>query len=228
MHTAYSKQLLCLQQQMVVLLTTSLQLSTKLLTLCMHRQNTLKNLIKFWFHKKIALKNSCFQDRKTRKKRQYQFRNCRTDKRWVDMMLAVAQVDLWKKNLRLSRAVFDEVCTELRSYTSPNILSPNHRALPVEKKVAAVLYFAGLSLQLYLKRLRYRHFPLNFAKFLRTLFYRTPLDDCFFKDYDNKYIQESSVYTLIRVVKEVCSAIVINMVPKLIKLPNSHDGMTVV
>ena len=64
------------------------------------------------------------------------------------MMLAVAQVDLWKKNLRLSRAVFDEVCTELRSYTSPNILSPNHRALPVEKKVAAVLYFAGLRLQL--------------------------------------------------------------------------------
>ena len=58
------------------------------------------------------------------------------------MMLAVAPVeDLWKKNIRLFRAEFDEICNDLKPYISPNILSPNHRALPVEKKVAAVLYF---------------------------------------------------------------------------------------
>ena len=58
------------------------------------------------------------------------------------MMLAIAPVDdLWKKNFRLSRAEFDEICNELRPYISPNILSPNHRALPVENKAAAVLYF---------------------------------------------------------------------------------------
>ena len=57
------------------------------------------------------------------------------------MMLAVAPVDdLWKKNFRFSRAEFDEICNELRPYISPNILSPNHRALPVENKAAAVLY----------------------------------------------------------------------------------------
>ena len=58
------------------------------------------------------------------------------------MMLAVAPLeDLWKKNFRLSRAKFYEICNELRLYISPNILSPNHRALLVEKKVATVLYF---------------------------------------------------------------------------------------
>ena len=58
------------------------------------------------------------------------------------MMLANgAMEDLWKKNFRLSRAEFDELCSELRPYISPSILSLKHRALSVEKKVAAVLYF---------------------------------------------------------------------------------------
>ena len=56
------------------------------------------------------------------------------------MMLAVAPVeDLWKKNFRLSRAEFDKIA--LRPDVSPDILSPNNRVLPLEKKVAAVLYF---------------------------------------------------------------------------------------
>ena len=42
---------------------------------------------------------------------------------------------------KLSRAEFDKICNELRPYISPNILSPNYRALPVEKKVAAILCF---------------------------------------------------------------------------------------
>ena len=58
------------------------------------------------------------------------------------MMLAVAPVeDLWKKNFRLSRAKFDEICNELKSCKFPNTLSSNRRALPVENNVAAVLYF---------------------------------------------------------------------------------------
>ena len=31
------------------------------------------------------------------------------------------------------------------------------------------------------KRLWHRCFPVNFAKFLRTFFYRTPLGDCFYR-----------------------------------------------
>ena len=73
----------------------------------------------FGFQRKLFSR----QQRKTRKKRQYWFRNCLTDKWWVDMMLAVAPVeDLWKKNFRLSRTEFDEICNELRPYISPNIL----------------------------------------------------------------------------------------------------------
>ena len=42
--------------------------------------------------------------------------------------------------------------------------------------------FAGLTpVTLLKKKLWQRCFPMNFAKFLRTPFYRTPLDDCFFK-----------------------------------------------
>ena len=74
--------------------------------------------------------------RKTRKKRRVWFQKCRTDKWWVDMVLAAEPIeDLWKKNFRLSRTEFDELCNELRPYITPNLLSPNHRALPVEKKL---------------------------------------------------------------------------------------------
>ena len=41
--------------------------------------------------------------------------------------------------------------------------------------------FAGLrTANLLKKRLWLRYFPVNFAKFIRTPFYRTPLDDCFY------------------------------------------------
>lgn len=58
------------------------------------------------------------------------------------MMLAVDPIeDLWKKNFKLSCVEFEELCNKLRPYIASNILYPNHRALSVEKKVAAVLYF---------------------------------------------------------------------------------------
>ena len=42
--------------------------------------------------------------------------------------------------------------------------------------------FAGLRpATLFKKRPWHRYFPVNFVKFLRALFYRTPLGDCFYK-----------------------------------------------
>ena len=62
------------------------------------------------------------------------------------MMLAVAPVeDLWKKNFRLSRAEFDKIA--LRPDVSPDILSPNNRVLPLEKKVAADCIFFRMPVQ---------------------------------------------------------------------------------
>ena len=40
------------------------------------------------------------------------------------MVLAAEPIeDLWKKNFRLSRTEFDELCNELRPYITPNLLS---------------------------------------------------------------------------------------------------------
>ena len=84
-------------------------------------------------------------------------------------------------NFRLSRAEFDEICNELRPYICPNILSLNCRALSVEKKVVAVLYFVK---DTGLMTMTTNTFGIH-------------------------------QYTLTKVVKKVCSAIVTYMVPKL-------------
>ena len=52
----------------------------------------------------------------------------------------------------------------------------------IGKHLCRSLFFnkvAGLSPATLLKRLWHRRFSVNFVKFLRTPFHRTPLDDCF-------------------------------------------------
>ena len=78
-----------------------------------------------------------------------------------------------------------------KSRNVPNILSPNHTALPVEKKVASVLYF------------------------LKDTWSVTTTANTF----------GINQFALTKVITKVCSAVVIYMVPKLIKLPNSQDEM---
>ena len=46
----------------------------------------------------------------------------------------------WKKNFRMLKGDFAALVGELKPYISPNPLSPNHRALNAEKKVAITLY----------------------------------------------------------------------------------------
>ena len=69
MADAYSKQLQRLQQQMIVFFDNFLQLSTKILTLCMHRQNTLENIIRILISKENCIKISCFQDNREKLER---------------------------------------------------------------------------------------------------------------------------------------------------------------
>ena len=45
------------------------------------------------------------------------------------------------KNFRMPKIDFEALVAELRPYISPNPLSPNYRALNVEKKVAIALYY---------------------------------------------------------------------------------------
>ena len=61
----------------------------------LHRQNTLIDIIGILVFKENRIKKQSLlrQQRKAIKKKQYWFKNCRSDKWWVDMMLAVAVVE---------------------------------------------------------------------------------------------------------------------------------------
>ena len=56
---------------MIVFFDNVLQLSTKLLTLCMHRQNTLENVISILISKENCIKISCFQDSREKLERKH-------------------------------------------------------------------------------------------------------------------------------------------------------------
>ena len=97
----------CIQQTTTMLVTTNDCFvdnfsAVKLFTVCMHRQKMLRKVVSILVSKENCIKKQLFskRQRKTRKKRQYWFRNCHTDNWWVDIMLAVAPVeDLWKKKM---------------------------------------------------------------------------------------------------------------------------------
>ena len=48
---------------------------------------------------------------------------------------------LGKKNFCMLKGDFEALVAELRPYISPNPLSPDHRALNAERKVAITLYY---------------------------------------------------------------------------------------
>ena len=76
-----------------------------------------------------------------RKQRSTWFNNGRTDQWWKNMFTGVSPEQDWKRNFRMTRQEFDDLCEQLRPHISPNPKSPNRRALTVEKKVAVALYY---------------------------------------------------------------------------------------
>ncbi|CAB4035871.1 Hypothetical predicted protein, partial [Paramuricea clavata] len=64
-----------------------------------------------------------------------------TEEWWQNMISGEAPEETWKNNFRLPREVFMEFAEELRPYISPNLSSPNYRALSAEKKLALTLYY---------------------------------------------------------------------------------------
>ncbi len=57
------------------------------------------------------------------------------------MWNGIAPEEHWKKNFRMPRESFMDLLAELNPYISPNLSSPNYRALSAEKKLALTLYF---------------------------------------------------------------------------------------
>jgi hypothetical protein len=74
------------------------------------------------------------------KKRSLWVKNGRTDAWWRNMIDGISPADDWKRNFRMSRERFTELCEEFRPFITPGI-SPNYLALSVEKKVDVTLYY---------------------------------------------------------------------------------------
>ena len=69
-----------------------------------------------------------------RQKRSTWVKNGRTEAWWINMISGITPADEWKRNFRMAREEFQNLCEELRPYISPGH-SPNYHALSVEKKV---------------------------------------------------------------------------------------------
>ena len=88
--------------------------------------------------RKMKLKRLCSSRRKPRST---WVKKGRTDLWWENMVNGVSPVEDWKKNFRMYRPEFEELCNELRLYILPDPRSPSSRALSVEKKVVITLYY---------------------------------------------------------------------------------------
>lgn len=69
-----------------------------------------------------------------RRKRSKWVKNGRTDAWWINMIRGITTADEWKRNFRMTREEFQNLCEELRPYISAR-QTPNCHALSVEKKV---------------------------------------------------------------------------------------------
>jgi hypothetical protein len=56
------------------------------------------------------------------------------------MIDGISPADDWKRNFRMSRERFTELCEERRPFITPG-KSPNYLALSVKKKVGVTLYY---------------------------------------------------------------------------------------
>ena len=65
-------------------------------------------------------------------------KNGRTEAWWINMISGITPADEWKRNFRMAREEFQNLCEELRPYISPGH-SPNYHALSVEKKGVQII-----------------------------------------------------------------------------------------
>jgi len=88
--------------------------------------------------KSLKQKHLC---RSLRKRKSMWVKKGRTDKWWENMISGLSSTDSWKKNFRMPKEEFLNLCDLLRPFVSPSPASPNYRKLSLEKKVALTLYY---------------------------------------------------------------------------------------
>ncbi|XP_057299347.1 putative nuclease HARBI1 [Hydractinia symbiolongicarpus] len=90
-----------------------------------------------WIKKQKALK----EQRKNRIPRSTWFKQGRVEQWWLNMFFDVLPEEDWKKNFRMTKAMFTNLVDQIRIWITPDNTSPNYRALSAEKKVAVTLYY---------------------------------------------------------------------------------------
>ena len=91
--------------------------------------------------KKILRRFLSARERKQRKKTNCWFKPGRTDIWWQNFVSGVTPDEFWKKNFRLDRHSFLEPLNVIGLHSSPDLTTPNKRALHADKKLAITLYF---------------------------------------------------------------------------------------
>ena len=76
-----------------------------------------------------------------KKKRSCWYKPGRTSLWWDNILTGIAPHECWKKNFRLSKDLFFKLHDEISPYISPDLKTPNHRALSSKTKLALTLYF---------------------------------------------------------------------------------------
>ena len=90
------------------------------------------------YHKKLRILR---ERANRRKKKAFWVSPGRSEQWWLNLVSGVTPTEYWKKNFRMSRTQFYELVEEIRPFISPNLLSPNPRVIPAEKKLAIALYY---------------------------------------------------------------------------------------
>lgn len=136
--------IIALFQQLAVISSAFMQLHGLLYLFLLERKRNIDLLVTHFARKRNLIVKKCKElklRRLRRKQRTRWVNDGRTDQWWQNMFSRVSPEEDWKKNFRMTRPEFEDLCEELRPHIFPDPKSPNRRALSVEKKVALTLYY---------------------------------------------------------------------------------------
>ena len=91
--------------------------------------------------KRRIIRSRLMKMNRARKKRSCWFKVGRTDLWWQNLVSGITPKEFWKKNFRMDEHAFKELVLIVSPYISPNLTSPNSRAIHADKKVAITLYY---------------------------------------------------------------------------------------
>ena len=135
---------IALFKQLALLSSAFMQLHGLLYLFLQYRKRNNDFLVTHYARKRNVFVKKCKElkvPRLQRKQRTRWVNDGRTDQWWQNMFSGVSPEEDWRKNFRMTRLDFEDLCEQLGPHIFPDPKSPNRRALSVEKKVALTLYY---------------------------------------------------------------------------------------